>query len=567
MEHGSVLDAIVATAPIVILIYMMTKKNGVPSYISLPIAALLVYIVKLVYFGSDPNLTNATIISGLLTAFVPIFIIWGAILLFKTMEHTGAMDTVRAWLNSVTPNPVAQLMIIGWAFGFLIEGASGFGTPAALAAPILIGLGFSALPVACLALVMNSVPVTFGAVGTPTWFGLGQLKLPPEVLLQVGINSAIIHSVAALVIPLIALSFVVSWREIRANIVFVYLSILSCVVPYLAIAFYNYEFPSLIGGMIGLFVSAALARAGVGLSREGAGADARTGAGYAATRGGMAGGAGGGMGALQPGFADTPAATYVARRPEGLVKAFFPLWGTVLVLVVTRIPAIGLKGLLNATEPAVQVGLGSLGTLSISAALVAKLTGIFGTTANWAFGTLYIPAFIPFFLIAGLSLLLFRASGSTSRAVFSETYDRMKKPILALLGALVMVNLMRAGGDDALVIVIGRAFADAFGHAWQYVASYLGAIGAFFSGSNTVSNLMFAGIQKSIAESLGLDVPLILALQSVGGAMGNMVCINNIVAVCSILGILNKEGLIITRTFVPMVIYGIIAAIVGIFLA
>lgn len=178
MQESYWVDAVVAIAPIVILIYMMTKKNSVPSYIALPIAALLVYIAKLVYFGSDANLTNATIISGLLTAFVPIFIIWGAILLFKTMEHTGAMDTVRAWITSISPNPVAQLMIIGWAFAFLIEGASGFGTPAALAAPILIGLGFSALPVACLALVMNSVPVTFGAVGTPTWFGLGQLKLP-----------------------------------------------------------------------------------------------------------------------------------------------------------------------------------------------------------------------------------------------------------------------------------------------------------------------------------------------------------------------------------------------------
>ncbi len=191
---------------------------------------------------------------------------------------------------------------------------------------------------------------------------------------------------------------------------------------------------------------------------------------------------------------------------------------------------------------------------------------IFGTTANWAFSTLYIPAFIPFFLIVGISLLLFRTNGATTHAIFGETYDRMKKPILALLGALVMVSLMRAGGDKALVIVIGQAFADAFGHAWQYVASYLGAIGAFFSGSNTVSNLMFAGIQKSIAESLGLNVPLVLALQSVGGAMGNMVCINNIVAVCSILGILNMEGYIIKRTFVPMFIYGIIAAVVGIFL-
>lgn len=237
-----------------------------------------------------------------------------------------------------------------------------------------------------------------------------------------------------------------------------------------------------------------------------------------------------------------------------------------LVLVVTRIPELGLKGLLNATEPAFQADLGTLGQLSVSAALVAKLSNIFGTTANWAFNTLYIPAFIPFFLVVGISLLLFRTDRTTTNAIFGETYDRMKKPIVALLGALVMVSLMRAGGDKALVIVIGQAFADAFGHAWQYVASYLGAIGAFFSGSNTVSNLMFAGIQKSIAESLGLSVPLVLALQSVGGAMGNMVCINNIVAVCSILGILNMEGYIIKRTFVPMFIYGIIAAVVGIFL-
>ena len=142
----------------------------------------------------------------------------------------------------------------------------------------------------------------------------------------------------------------------------------------------------------------------------------------------------------------------------------------------------------------------------------------------------------------------------------------MKKPILALLGALVMVGLMRAGGEGSLVLVIGTFFADTFGGSWQFVASYLGAIGAFFSGSNTVSNLMFAGIQQSIAESANLNVTTILAMQSVGGAMGNMVCINNIVAVCSILGILNKEGWILTRTALPMLLYGVIAAGAGLIL-
>jgi len=101
----------------------------------------------------------------LLSALVPISIIAGAIFLFKTMEATGAMPRIRKWLNAVTDSRVAQLMIIGWAFSFMIEGASGFGTPAALAGPILVGLGFPALRVAVFCLVMNSVPVSFGAVG------------------------------------------------------------------------------------------------------------------------------------------------------------------------------------------------------------------------------------------------------------------------------------------------------------------------------------------------------------------------------------------------------------------
>ncbi|TVR78792.1 MAG: L-lactate permease, partial [Rhodospirillales bacterium] len=444
----------------------------------------------------------------------------------QTMEHTGAMDTVRAWLNSISPNPVAQLMIIGWAFAFMIEGASGFGTPAALAAPILIGLGFSAVPVAILALVMNSVPVTFGAVGTPTWFGLGQLNLPPEQLLEIGAKSALIHGAAGLIIPLIALSFVVKWSEIRANIVFVYLSILSCLVPYVAIAHFNYEFPSLVGGMIGLVVSAFLAKKNIGLAPL-------------AER------------------AEVPAV-------RGLTKALFPIWGTVVVLILTRIPELGLKTLLTTSTPLLSADLGTLGEFNLTKSLIIQLNDIFGTEASWNFATLYIPAFIPFFLISGIAFALFGASTGTVRAVWSETYGRMIRPIQALLGALVMVSLMRAGGEQALVIVIGQYFAEGFGASWTYVASYLGAIGAFFSGSNTVSNLIFAGIQQSIAESAGLDVTLILAMQSVGGAMGNMVCINNVVAVCSIVGILNKEGYIITRTVVPMLLYGVIAAVVGV---
>ena len=124
-----------------------------------------------------------------------------------------------------------------------------------------------------------------------------------------------------------------------------------------------------------------------------------------------------------------------------------------------------------------------------------------------------------------------------------------------------MVKLMMAGGDKSMVKVIGREFAELTKDNWIYFASYLGAIGSFFSGSNTVSNLTFGTIQYEIAQQTGLNPTTVLAAQSVGGAMGNMVCINNIVAVCSVLNVKNQEGDIIKKTIIPMLLYGIITAI------
>lgn len=515
--------------PIVLLIVLMTKKNSVPSFKALPLVALILYLLKLTFFGFDANLVNATVLSGLLTAWTPILIVWGAIFLFKTMEYTGAMDTIRSWLNSVTTNRVAQLMIIGWSFAFLIEGASGFGTPAAIAAPILVGLGFPAVRVAILCLIMNSVPVSFGAVGTPTWFGLGQLGLTTAQLSEIGLKSALIHGAAALVIPIIALVFALSFKEVKKNLVFVYLSIFSCIIPYILLARVNYEFPSIVGGAIGLVLSVFLAQRGIGLQKE-----------ETDTRGdGIALGS--------------------------LVKATFPLWGTVALLLITRIKQLGIKPLLVATEPAWNLSLGTLADLSISSSLVISLKNLFGSGVGWKFQALYVPALIPFFTIAAITFVIFSSNGATVKRTISESAQQMKKPIMALLAALVFVKLLMLGTPEnsANTILIGAALADTFGQQWQFFASYLGALGAFFSGSNTVSNLTFSGIQLSIANSLGLSSTTILAFQSVGGAMGNMTCIHNIVAVCSVLGLSAEEGFILKRTVVPMVLYGIIAAIVG----
>ena len=529
------LPLILSIFPVILLIWLMVKKNSVPSYIALPGTALFIYLLQIFYFKNDFMTLNANAMAGVVATLTPITVIFGAIFFNRMMEATGCINVIRQWLGNINPNPVAQLMIIGWAFAFMIEGASGFGTPAAIAAPILVGLGFKPMQVAVFALIMNSVPVSFGAVGTPTWFGFGELKksgiLQDEDILAIGKETGLIHFVAGFIIPVIALRFITTWAEIRKNLGFIYLSVLSCTIPYLLLAQVNYEFPSLVGGGIGLLLSVFLANKGVGLAK-------------------------------------TESTEAQAQLTTGQVlKALAPLGMLMLILVVTRIQQLGIKGLLNDATPlfAWHFHLGSfpIFDFEMSRALILSFKNIFGQEVAESYKTLYVPAFIPFVITVWLSLICFRVSFRDSFKVYYTTLGQTIKPLLALFGALVMVKFMMVGGDHSMVKTIGNSFAQIAGTNWVYFASYLGAIGAFFSGSNTVSNLTFGSIQHSIATQVQLPTDTVLALQSVGGAMGNMVCINNIIAVCSVLDVQNQEGAIIKKTAIPMFIYGVIAAIMA----
>ncbi|MGF1714363.1 L-lactate permease [Photobacterium chitinilyticum] len=521
----------ISVVPILLLIWMMTKKDALPSHIALPVTALIIGLLQLFYFGTDITLISANMIAGTLSAITPISIIAGAILLNRVIALSGAEAVIRQWLEGISRNQTAQLMIIGWAFAFMIEGASGFGTPAAIAAPILVGLGFNPLKVAMLALVMNSVPVSFGAVGTPTWFGFSSLGLDEATLMETGRLSALLHSIAAFIIPVIALKFVVSWQAIRRNLLFIQLSILSCTVPYLLFAQWNYEFPSLIGGAIGLTLSILLARYNIGL--------------------------------------EAPESTSQANKVQipfkTVFKAMSPTLLLILILIVTRIQQLGIKGMLTDSTPLFNLSLG-FSDLSVSQALIIKLSNILGTETSWAYKTLYVPALIPFLLVVLICIPVLGMQRNTVKQAFTETASRIKMPFIALVGALIMVKFMMIGGDKSPIMTTGQAFSGLMGANWQWVASYLGALGAFFSGSATVSNLTFGGIQQTIAQSVAIPETTILALQSVGASMGNMVCINNIIAVSTILGIANKEGYIIKRTVVPMILYGVIVGLVSAFI-
>ncbi|MGN6864516.1 L-lactate permease, partial [Neisseria sp. P0018.S003] len=129
-----------------------------------------------------------------------------------------------------------------------------------------------------------------------------------------------------------------------------------------------------------------------------------------------------------------------------------------------------------------------------------------------------------------ICILLYKTKFKDAWSFYAATFNQTKKHLLALMGALIMVQLMMVGGDDYMVKIIGNEFANMAGEHWVYFSPYLGAIGAFFSGSNTVSTLTFGPIQQPIALATGLSVTLILAVPSVVGAICPLVFLNTILA-------------------------------------
>jgi lactate permease len=522
-------DFFFAALPIALLIFAMVKPRPVPSSIAFILTAVLTYIVRFAWFGDGLTLLNAAVVVGLLDALTPIAILFGAIFFFVAMEKSGAMGVLQDWLKGISPNPIARIMLAGWSFIFLVEGAAGFGTPAALAAPVLVGLGFPPLRVAVLCLIFNAIPTTFGAVGTPVWFAFEVLELPPKTLVALSAHTALLQTLVGLVLPAVALRYIVPWSVIRRNLVFIQLSVLASVLPMFFVARFNYEFPAVIGGVIGLPVTVLLARFGIGLER-------------------------------------TSGAVSERLFSRHVLLALAPLAATVVILLVTRIPAFGIRQWLTAAEPYLALPVVPLGTLTISTSLVLTLRGILGQDLHWTHALLYVPSLIPFVFTAGLAFALFRRGSHLWRTALRETSDRVGKPVIVLFGALVFVSLLMTGGDRSSTHILGQTLASASGSAWKYLAPFLGALGTFFSGSTTISNLTFGNIQASIAEDTGISPAVVLALQCAGAAMGNIICIHNIISVCAVLSLSGVEGRILKDALPSVGVYGFILIVAVVFL-
>ncbi|MBF7084050.1 L-lactate permease [Desulfallas sp. Bu1-1] len=540
--------ALVAFIPILFTIVMMTVCSW-PAKKVMPVAWVLAALIALFVWGMEPLRVMASTVYGFLSAFNILVIIFGAILILNTMKKSGAMAAINRGFYGITPDRRIQAIIIGWVFGSFIEGAAGFGTPAALAGPLMVGLGFPPLAAAMVALIFDSTSVSFGAVGTPVIGGIGSVMKSTVMerlgdgsflpfLKQVGLWSAIPHAIVGTFLPLLAICMLTAFfgpKEKRsfkyglAAAPFAIFAGLCFTVPYIiTAAWLGPEFPSLVGALIGLPLVLMTASRGFLVPRDRWEFPAKEQ--WEENWKGMAG----------------PGAGEQSNMPQWL--AWTPYVLIALILVLTRIPEFGLKEILSAQEIAWK--------------------NILGSNINYSLQYLYLPGTIPFMLVAVITIFLHKMPGDRVREAWGATFRQVTGPAIALFFAVAMVQVMvqssvNLKGIDGMMITMSKATAMVVGGAWPLVSPFVGILGAFMSGSNTVSNILFAQFQFGVAGQLGHPGVVMLALQNVGGAVGNMICVHNVVAACATVGLTGVEGVIIRRNFIPTVIYAVAVGIFG----
>lgn len=562
--------ALLAVVPILVALILMVGLRW-PSTRAMPLAFITSVILAMLVWKLSALQVGALFIQGTINAIGVLIIVFGAILIYYTLTYSGAMETIQAGMTKVSPDRRVQAIVIGYMFGAFIEGAAGFGTPAALAAPLLLGLGFPPLCAAVMCLVFNSFPVTFGAVGTPVIMGFASLKeIGITAMAKVGLAPApipgtevdgtpffkligetvtLMHGPMAFILPIFMLGFMTrffgrnkSWKEGFAAWSYCILAGVCFAVPYFLVAWLaGPEVPSLIGGAMGLGLLVWLTRMGVCVPK------------------------GNWQFAPQaewrPSWTGSIKASDVTEYKEHMsqLMAWMPYIFCGLILVVTRVPYFGLK----------QHMVGAV-TLPWK-----DILGVKGVSAS--IDLLWLPGTIPFILVALITIALHGMSGAKVAGAWKTTCNKMVAPTIALIAAVSMVSIFKGSGMTTEVLADGSTMpsmplamaticAAATGQAWPALASYIGGLGAFITGSNTVSDMLFANFQWDVAQQLGYNVKqsiVVVAAQGAGGAMGNMICIHNIVAACAVLGMIGREGDILKKTIWPFLLYSIPVGIVA----
>ncbi|MBL4277105.1 L-lactate permease [Vibrio fluvialis] len=542
--------ALVAFSPIVVAAILLVGLNW-PAKKAMPVAFALTVAIALTFWDMTANRVLASVLQGLGITVTVLWIVFGAIFLLNTLKYTGAITVIRNGFTNISPDRRIQAIIIAWCFGSFIEGASGFGTPAAIAAPLLVAIGFPALAAVLMGMMIQSTPVSFGAVGTPILVGVNKGLDTHNItealvahgsnwdayLQQITASVALIHASVGTLMPVLMAMMLTrffgknrSWTEGLSILPFALFAGLAFTIPYaLTGVLLGPEFPSLVGGLFGLTIVVTAAKKGFLVPKQSW--DFRPENEWPAEW----------LGSLKMELDD------IKGKPMGLALAWLPYVLLAVILVLSRVSA-DFKGLLLSVNLAFNNILGEVG---VSASIAP----------------LYLPGGILVF-VALLAVLLQARSLKPMGQALGESTKTLIGAGFVLVFTIPMVRIFINSGVNmsdlaSMPVTTANFAASLVGSAFPALSATVGALGAFIAGSNTVSNMMFSQFQFEVAQTLSVSSVIVIALQAVGAAAGNMIAIHNVVAASATVGLLGREGATLRKTIIPTFYYLVVTGLIG----
>jgi lactate permease len=518
-----------------------------PASKAMPISYVVAIILALFVWKVPGANVAAASVNGLVVAGTLLFIIFGAILLLNTLQESGGIKTIRQGFTDISEDRRVQVIIIAWLFGSFIEGSAGFGTPAAVAVPLLVGLGFPAMAAVVAGMVIQSTPVSFGAVGTPILVGI-QTGLSADASItndflafvsMIGTKVALLHMIAGTLVPLFVVAIMTrffgknkSFSEGIKVWKFALFASFAMTIPYIIVAnLLGPEFPSMIGGLVGLAIVVTAAKKGFLMPPKEDVWDFEE------------------KSKWDPEWTGKLEIKDISHKSGSMSmgRAWTPYILVGLFLVLTRLDSLPLLGWLKSW--------------------VVSFPNMFGTEISASFQPLYLPGTI-FILVSIITFFIHQMDGNAYKRAWVQSGKTMIAASTALIFTVPMVQVFLntgggAAGFDKMPIELANGVAALAGEFWPLISTFIGGLGAFIAGSNTVSNMMFALFQYDVGSQIGVDPTWIVALQAVGGAAGNMICVHNVVAASAVVGLNGKEGAVIRKTLFPFTYYALFSGAIG----
>lgn len=475
-----------AIIPIVLILILMVgfrwgaSRAGGAGYMS-------AFLVAVVFFGAGPEVLAYAHAKAVFLIVDVLLIIWTAFLLFRVVDEAGAIRVLGQALPHLTADRGMQALVIGWAFASFLQGVGGFGVPVAVIAPILVGLGFPALTAVVIPSLGHAWAVTFGSLGSSFNALMAATGLTWELLAS---PAALFLGTAGLGVGLMVAHAAGGWKAVRRLFVpIVVMGGAMGVGQYLAATGGLWNIGGFIGGMIGLVVGFPLARQFRGQGEQ-----------------------------------------------DGDVQ-----WGR-LVVALSGYGILILLTLCVQLIPQVQEALGGF---VLGWAFPATETALGFRTPAGPGRQIYLlrHAGMILFTSSLVSYLIFRLAGWYEKdalgRILGGTVQRVITSSVGISSMVLMAVIMQhAGMTDALA----RGVSATLGQAYPLLAPWMGAMGAFMTGSNTNSNLVFAALQMRTADLLGVSIPIILAAQTSGAALGSVIAPTKVIVGASTAGMAGREG-------------------------